>query len=158
MSNYDFDRDFARERESMAVIRETILNRFQTVADVTPFEGDRRHADIVITAKSGKKLSVEIKEDFFCAKTGNVAIEISSRGKPSGLSVTRADTWLIIAHTKLNQATKDCEFFFIRPETLNNLIDENKYERRHVGGDPGSDTVFYLFNFKKLKVLKEMHK
>jgi len=39
--------------------------------------------------------AVEVKSDFKCAKTGNVAIEYASRGKPSGISTTEALWWAI---------------------------------------------------------------
>lgn len=37
---------------------------------------------------------VEVKSDYIAHRTGNVFIEFSSRGKPSGISTTEADYWL----------------------------------------------------------------
>jgi len=37
---------------------------------------------------------LEVKTDFKAYKTGNLAIEIECRGKPSGLQTTTADWWL----------------------------------------------------------------
>lgn len=37
---------------------------------------------------------LEVKTDFKAYKTGNLAIEIESNGKPSGLSTTEANWWL----------------------------------------------------------------
>ena len=37
---------------------------------------------------------LEVKTDFKAHKTGNIAIEIESNGKPSGLRTTEADWWL----------------------------------------------------------------
>ena len=39
---------------------------------------------------------VEVKRDNWVEKTGNIAIEFESRGKPSGISVTKADYWVIL--------------------------------------------------------------
>ena len=39
---------------------------------------------------------VEVKHDFIVSRTGNVAIEFSYRGRPSGISTTKATHWLII--------------------------------------------------------------
>jgi hypothetical protein len=36
---------------------------------------------------------VEVKTDFMTQKTGNIAVEFESRGKPSGIAVTKADHW-----------------------------------------------------------------
>lgn len=37
---------------------------------------------------------VEVKTDFMTKNTGNIAVEFESRGKPSGISVTKADHWV----------------------------------------------------------------
>ena len=41
----------------------------------------------------GKDVKVEVKADRLCQKTGNVYVEIRSRGKPSGITTTDADVW-----------------------------------------------------------------
>lgn len=45
-----------------------------------------------------KKL--EVKTDKKWSKTGNIAVEIESRGKPSGLSTTKSDYWAFILWQK----------------------------------------------------------
>mgnify|MGYP003146903863 FL=1 len=37
--------------------------------------------------------TVEVKTDFLTNETGNVAVEYESRGKPSGISTTKAKYW-----------------------------------------------------------------
>ena len=39
---------------------------------------------------------LEVKRDSWVAKSGNIAIEYESRGKPSGIATTKADYWVII--------------------------------------------------------------
>ena len=39
---------------------------------------------------------VEVKTDFIAHKTGNIAIEFQSRGKPSGISITEADYYVYL--------------------------------------------------------------
>lgn len=56
-------------------------------------------------------LTVEVKADFLAHATGNVAVEFLCRGKPSGLSVTRADWWAFVIHA-------DSVVVFIRTESL----------------------------------------
>jgi hypothetical protein len=36
---------------------------------------------------------IEVKTDFLTTDTGNLFVEFESRGKPSGLATTEADTW-----------------------------------------------------------------
>jgi hypothetical protein len=43
----------------------------------------------------GNDSTIEVKSDRMARKTGNVFIEVESRGKPSGLSTTLADHWAI---------------------------------------------------------------
>jgi hypothetical protein len=43
---------------------------------------------------NGNSKKIEVKVDYIAHKTGNVFIEYSSRGKPSGISTTDADYWI----------------------------------------------------------------
>ena len=49
---------------------------------------------IVHKILSGKKL--EVKRDSWTGRTGNLAIEYESRGKPSGISTTEAEYWVFV--------------------------------------------------------------
>lgn len=49
---------------------------------------------------SNKKL--EVKRDNFICKTGNIAVEFESRGKPSGIATSQADYWVFILSGDLN--------------------------------------------------------
>jgi hypothetical protein len=40
--------------------------------------------------------TIEVKRDLLTAKTGNVFIEYSSRGKPSGIATTKSDFYCIV--------------------------------------------------------------
>jgi hypothetical protein len=53
-------------------------------------EYESRFADLF----RGKKF--EVKTDFHSHKTGNIAIEYKSRGKPSGISTTESDFYVYI--------------------------------------------------------------
>lgn len=41
-----------------------------------------------------RELTVEVKHDIMSTKTGNVAIELMSRDKPSGITTSKADMWV----------------------------------------------------------------
>ena len=39
---------------------------------------------------------IEVKRDSWVGRSGNIAIEYESRGKPSGIATTQEDYWIII--------------------------------------------------------------
>lgn len=63
-------------------------------------EGKFSEYDIKFVYPDGGILTVEVKEDLKCAKSGNVVLEIGHVDKPSGLMVTKADIYVYIIHRK----------------------------------------------------------
>ena len=57
--------------------------------------------------------SVEVKSDKKSQHTGNLVVEVSMYGKPSGLMATLADFWVIFT---------GIEYIWIRPESLKDMI------------------------------------
>lgn len=49
-----------------------------------------------LIAKLLKSKKIEVKRDSWVYKSGNIAIEYESRGKPSGISKSEAEWWSII--------------------------------------------------------------
>ena len=49
-----------------------------------------------IIADMFENKKIEVKRDNWVGRTGNVAIEYKSRGKPSGIATTQADYWIIM--------------------------------------------------------------
>lgn len=45
--------------------------------------------------------SIEVKRDFLALKTGNVYVEYKSRGKLSGLSITKSDWYAFVLSEKV---------------------------------------------------------
>ena len=45
--------------------------------------------------RKGNEL-IEVKTDYRAHETGNIAVELECRGKPSGLTTTEADYWAFI--------------------------------------------------------------
>ena len=67
----------------------------------TKFDIDLKYGkereDRVVSLLDKKKNKIEVKtERDWWHRTGNIAIETEYRGKPSGLSVTKADYWVHI--------------------------------------------------------------
>lgn len=146
MSNYNFHKDLKRSHQSEKHTAGLFFKHYPDKIDnIIP---DKTGAyDFQIYLKTGGLVTVEQKEDLRHAKSGNVAIEHFSRGKPSGISRTKADFYLIIAHAKNGPPT----YLLIATKELKRLIAEKEYKFEHkTGGDPGSNTCNYLFDFKLL--------
>lgn len=45
--------------------------------------------------------TIEVKTDFMADKTGNIAVEFESWGKPSGIAVTKARHWVFVIPNKI---------------------------------------------------------
>lgn len=97
--------------------------------------------------KADKRYTLEIKEDLMAATTGNVAIELFSRGKHSGICSSIADSWCYVLGNEL--------YFISRPALLLKLI-ENGY-RQVRGGDNDSSSLILIpiKQFRKMCDIKK---
>ena len=84
------------------------------------------------------KFKVEVKtERDWWYKTGNIAIEVESYGKPSGISVTEADYWVHI----LADGQKDyCRLIF-DTDTIRTLTKNYYHTLKNVGDGKRSKVV-----------------
>lgn len=73
--------------------------------------------------KDDAVLLFEVKQDFQFKETGNIAVELRSRGKDSGLTTTQSPLWVYVL---------DEDIFIIRKETLLKLTEKGQHVR---GGD-----------------------
>ena len=91
--------------------------------------GENTVAEIV----AGDKTEVKSERDIW-ANTGNHYVEISSRGKPSGIQTTEAKWWFINFFNK----DKLCFSITVSVESLKKLVKEG---RKHKGWKkiPGGD-------------------
>jgi hypothetical protein len=97
---------------------------------------DREKRVASLLAKNKNKIEVKTERHWW-HKTGNIAIEIEYRGKPSGLSVTEADYWVHI----LAKGKKDyCKLIFDVP-TLKKIVNKWKSKVRMVGDNNASKCV-----------------
>ena len=91
-----------------------------------------------------KKIEVKSERDIW-QKTGNIAIEYQSYGKPSGIQTTEADYWF---H---NLCVGDKEFCTIVFDTnmLRLIVNELDSFKTVAGGDHNASRM-YLLNLQKL--------
>tara|TARA_B100001013_G_scaffold172365_1_gene103465 strand:- start:1689 stop:2072 length:384 start_codon:yes stop_codon:yes gene_type:complete len=108
----------------------------------TKFDIDLKYGkereDRVASLLDKKKNKIEVKtERDWWHRTGNIAIETEYRGKPSGLSVTKADYWVHI----LAKGKKDyCKLIFDVP-TLKKIVRKWKSNFKMIGDNNASKCV-----------------
>lgn len=145
--NYEFRADLAMAKATEQRLADYLVRKFDMeLLDI----GSGSDYDLLMQTKSGRQFSIEVKEDFMCEKTGNVAVEYWSRGKASGISVTVADYYFYVIHEPLRLTVNS-----IKTDALKNIIITKQYFTEVSGGDAGSDTKSYLF---KLNVIKKHFK
>ena len=91
-----------------------------------------------------KKIEVKSERDMW-ARTGNIAIEYESYGKPSGISATESDDWF---HNICIGDDTFATLVFDVP-SLKRIIDNLDEKRTVSGGDNGASKM-YLVSLQKL--------
>ena len=83
---------------------------------------------------------VEVKRDRKVSETGNLAIEISLAGEPSGLTTTSAHWWVFVLS---GDKFKDKVLIFIETERLKEIVNKHKELKgtRHGGDGRQSELV-----------------
>ena len=142
MPNYDFNKDLSIAKKTEEEVSKILANKG---AKIISFNNDNKY-DILMTYK-GKRITVEVKEDFTCEKTGNVGLEYECRGKDSGISCSQADFYVY----KIHQPDHQIKFYMMKTSDLKKLIKNRFYHRVVNGGDPGSNSMNYLFELKYIQ-------
>ena len=114
------------------------------------FSNHKRYDLKVLSIKSPYPITIEIKEDFQCFRTGNMALEFSSWDRPAGITTTDADYYIHKFHMR-----DGLEYWITKTSDLKRLVSEKKYSRIVNGGDKGSNSMNYLIT---LDVFKEVSK
>jgi len=134
MGNYDFGTDLRKAH----ICEEEAADIFESYGCIIKFLNNDSDFDISVERPDGTIFTVEVKEDFMCKKTGNVAVEVECRGKPSGISVSKADLYLY----KIHEPNKEVHWYFYRTDQLKQVLERPDMVFRTVsGGDEGSNTI-----------------
>lgn len=148
MPNYDFNLDLPIARKTERQVAEYLIEKGNmSFLD----ECDTNAYDLKMRTPNGTEVTIEVKEDFTCERTGNVGVEYECRGKPSGISVSKAQFYLY----KVHEPSGRIGLYIIPTKDLKEMVARQKYFRVVNGGDPGSNSMNYLF---KLNVIKENFK
>lgn len=129
-----------------------------TKADRKKFDLDLAYGKVreqqIAEMLQDKKIEVKSERDLWM-KTGNIAIEFESYGKPSGIAATEADFWF---HNLCIGDRTFATLVFDVP-SLRQIIDNLDYKREVSGGDNYASRM-YLVNLQKLfstDVIKAYH-
>lgn len=144
-SNYDFDKDLPIAQATEKQVADFLVEK----AKMTFInDNDDNKYDLLMKTQDGRDITIEVKEDFSCERTGNVGVEYECRGKPSGIDVSQADAYLY----KVHEPSGKNGLYVIATKKLKKMIAEEQYFRIVNGGDPGSNSMNYLF---KLEVVQQ---
>jgi len=102
------------------------------------------HEDQIIEMLQDKKIEVKTERGMW-TKTGNIAIEFESYGKPSGINATESDYWF---HKLAVDDEIFCTLVFDVP-TLKKIVEKLDYHKVVKGGDHYASKMF-LVNLSKL--------
>jgi len=147
MGKYKFALDIEVAQETEKQIAKLLQSELD--CEIVKF-GNTSDYDILVT-KDGIERTIEVKEDFLSKTTGNLALEYESRGKLSGISVSKADYYLYKVYLNYGIA----EYWIIETDKLKSMVKFELFFKKVSGGDVGSNTKIYLFKlfeFKKFAV------
>jgi len=144
MGNYNFADDLEVSRQTEYQIGQLLEQKMQYV--VKSYNDNAKY-DILVEDRNGVPLAIEIKEDFMSAKTGNVAVEFSCRGKPSGIESSESHIYIY----KIWFNETDFGVYWMPTERLKGIIKDKNYFRIVSGGDKGSNTQMYLFRLNEFE-------
>ena len=132
-----FEDDLAIAQVTEVELAELLQSK--TNLKIHSYNHDYRY-DVVFETPNNMYLTVEIKEDFTCERTGNVGLEYSCRGKDSGIRTSEAHLYFYKLHTPKGIVNALCQ-----TKDLKKLVEDKRYFRTVNGGDPGSNSLNYLF-------------
>lgn len=137
--HYNFAKDLLAAKEKELELARLLKARGK--AKLVELNDDKKY-DLLVHLHDGTTQTIELKHDMLCERTGNIGVEFSSWGKPSGIQVTEADYWCFALYDG---------FWVIPTDRLSGLIQEFAFSRVASGGDEGSNTQMYLFKEDMLK-------
>lgn len=145
MGNYNFNLDLPTAKKTEEEVANLLVALYK--AEIIKYEDSYRYDLLALINKVQYKF--EVKEDFMCWKTGNIALEYESRGKPSGIQTTESDFYVYKVNwdESPNRKNKNPEYIINYTSRLKNMVSEKMYHRIVNGGDKNSNTMNYLFRY-----------
>ena len=90
---------------------------------------------------------IEVKRDFMVSRTGNLAIELESRGKASGLAITTAEWWAFVLDGPVFNGEV---LLFIKTDRLKKIVDKIKIDKGTIRGGDNNTSELVLVPVQEL--------
>ena len=152
MASYNFNKDLPLGEKGEMVLKEHFQNKYNANYLGKSSTEEQRYWDIKLHFPSKDTTNTyEVKTDVF-SDTGNLFVEYTSRGKDTGIRITKADWWANI-YWHLG------EVWFIKVDNLRQLIEDNNFRMTVNSGDEGSGTGGYLIprhSFRKHFIVEKI--
>jgi len=144
MNHYNYTKDKELAEQCEYEVACAICEKYG--CDFVRYNHDNKY-DILFYTKKGTYLKVEVKQDFTCARTGNVGVEYECRGKASGIQTSEADMYCF----KIHESEDKASLYLIPTKELKNMIVNKLFKTIVVGGDANSNSKNFLFDLKVFK-------
>ena len=119
-----------------------------SIKDRKKFDIDLNYGEVrekqVADMLQNKKIEVKSERDMW-QRTGNIAVEYESYGKPSGIKATESDYWF----HNLCIGDETYATLVFRTDVLRSIINSLDYTKSVNGGDHNASKM-YLLNIQKL--------
>jgi hypothetical protein len=139
MAHYNFNKDLIDGQNAEREAIELIIRKYNlNIDDISSCETNEYDFKI-----NSRNETYEVKNDLMAQKTGNIAIEYESRGKSSGINVTKANYWIY--------KFAGLFFLFETQKIKEELFTNKNYYRNVTGGDFDSNTKMYLIKIPTFK-------
>tara|TARA_Y100000004_G_C8930184_1_gene419560 strand:+ start:1135 stop:1683 length:549 start_codon:yes stop_codon:yes gene_type:complete len=139
MGNYDFESDLKDGEDGEKIVAVFLsLQGLPFLGYNKDYRYDLRH----YSPSKDQELLFEVKTDDYCttdSDTGNIAVEIEYKSKPSGLSKTYAQ-WFVYYYKHL----PDENIWMIQVDNLKELIKNNRDKVKIVYGGDNNDSRIVL--------------
>lgn len=127
LGEYNFRKDINKGKSAERFLSDLIIERDDSVVEILPNENSKY--DLMVVFNDSTCCTIEVKNDILSQKTSNVAVEVFSRGKKSGISSSEADYFVYFVRESDNT-----KVFIIRRISLLELIKTSRF-REVLGGD-----------------------
>jgi hypothetical protein len=159
MAHYQFKKDISDGEKGENLLIKFLVDNYGIEFLGKSQSEEFKFWDLKFRTKNKTEVTYEVKTDVYVAKgktlpngyvvkgfdTGNIFIEFETRGKDSGIKVTKSDWWANIFYYL-------GEIWFIKVSDLKRLISENNFEiKDNDVGDVNSKTKGYVIPREKFR-------
>jgi len=141
MTHYNFKNDLKVAQKTETQVAQFVASKHGL--KITEW-CETKDFDFAAIDRAQSEVRFEIKEDFACKRTGNIAVEYASWGRKSGITTTKADKYI----WKIHAPDNTIRVYEMAVEDLRKYITNKAYFREIVGGDVGSESKNYLFTLE----------